>query len=124
MSAAKPDARPWPKRLRFSKSLRRLALELDSGETLEVPYELLRVESPSAEVQGHGVSGRTLVTGKRDIDVERAERVGAYAVRLIFSDGHDTGLFTWDYLAKLAREQTSLMADYEKRLREAGKSRD
>jgi DUF971 family protein len=124
MSAAKPDARPWPKRLRFSKSLRRLALELDSGETLEVPYELLRVESPSAEVQGHGVSGRTLVTGKRDIDVERAERVGAYAVRLIFSDGHDTGLFTWDYLVALAREQDARMADYERRLKATGKSRD
>jgi DUF971 family protein len=124
MSATRPDARPWPKRLRFSKSLRRLALELDSGETLEVPYELLRVESPSAEVQGHGVSGRTLVTGKRDIDVERAERVGAYAVRLIFSDGHDTGLFTWDYLVALAREQDARMADYERRLKATGKSRD
>jgi DUF971 family protein len=122
MSAAK-DARPWPVRLRFSRAEKRLALELEDGETLEVPYELLRVESPSAEVQGHGVSGRTLVTGKREVQVERAERVGSYAVRLVFSDGHDTGLFTWDYLVALAREKDARMAQYEERLREAGLSR-
>jgi DUF971 family protein len=122
MSAAGQDARPWPKTLRFLRAERRLAIELEDGETLEVPYELLRVESPSAEVQGHGVSGRTLVTGKADIQVERAERVGNYAVRLVFSDGHDTGLFTWDYLVALAREKEARMAAYEKRLKDAGPS--
>ncbi len=116
-------ARPWPRRLRFSRAARRLAIDLDDGETLEVPYELLRVESPSAEVQGHGPSGRTLVAGKRDVQVERAEPVGNYAVRLVFDDGHDTGLFTWDYLAKLARERETLMAAYEARLAAAGLAR-
>jgi DUF971 family protein len=123
VSEARPDARPWPKRLRFSRAERRLAIELDTGETLTVPYELLRVESPSAEVQGHGPSGRVLVAGKRNIQVTRAEPVGNYAVRIVFDDGHDTGLFTWDYLAKLAREQETLMARYEKELTAAGLSR-
>jgi DUF971 family protein len=116
--------RPWPRRLRFSRAERRLAIDLDSGETVEIPYELLRVESPSAEVQGHGPSGRTLVTGKRLVQVERAEPVGNYAVRLVFDDGHDTGLFTWDYLMMLARERDVLMAGYEARLKAAGRSRD
>jgi DUF971 family protein len=119
-----PDlARPWPKRLRFSRAERRLAIDLDTGETVEVPYELLRVESPSAEVQGHGPSGRTLVTGKRLVQIERAEPVGNYAVRLVFDDGHDTGLFTWDYLVRLARERDALMAAYEERLAKAGRAR-
>jgi DUF971 family protein len=115
--------RPWPKRLRFQHEARRLRLELESGEALEVPYELLRVESPSAEVQGHSPSGRQLVAGKRAVQVVRAEPVGNYAVRLVFDDGHDTGLFTWDYLVTLAREQASLMAAYEKRLADAGQGR-
>jgi DUF971 family protein len=115
--------RPWPKRLRFQHEARRVVIELEGGEELDVPYELLRVESPSAEVQGHGPSGRRLVPGKRAVRVVRAEPVGNYAVRLTFDDGHDTGLFTWDYLAKLARESKTLMADYEKRLEAAGLSR-
>jgi DUF971 family protein len=117
------DDRPWPKRLRFSHAERRLAIDLETGETLTAPYELLRVESPSAEVQGHGPQGKVLVAGKRDVQVERAEPVGNYAVRLVFSDGHDTGLYTWDYLARLAREQGALMAEYEARLAEAGLTR-
>jgi DUF971 family protein len=124
VSAAGAKDRPWPARLRFKRAERLLVLELDGGETLSVPYELLRVESPSAEIQGHGPGGKTLIAGKRSVQVERAEPVGAYAVRIVFDDGHDTGLFTWDYLAKLAREQNALMAAYEERLRDAGLKRD
>ena len=113
-----------PTRLRFSSDARRLAMDLDGGETLEVPYELLRVESPSAEVQGHGGDRKALVAGKRAVQVTAAEPVGNYAVRLIFDDGHDTGLFTWDYLARLSREQEALLAAYEARLKDAGLSRD
>ncbi len=118
------ENRPWPAKLRFSRAERRLAIELDDGETLTVPYELLRVQSPSAEVQGHSASGRVLVPGKRTVQIDRAEPVGNYAVRLVFSDGHDTGLYTWDYLVTLAREQDAQMADYETRLKDAGKTRD
>lgn len=122
MSSLDKD-RPWPARLRFSRSERRLAIELDTGETLSLPYELMRVQSPSAEVQGHGPSGRVLVPGKRTVQVERAEPVGNYAVRIAFDDGHDTGLFTWDYLVTLARDQDALMAEYEKKLADAGLTR-
>jgi DUF971 family protein len=115
--------KPWPLRLRFSADARRLAVDLDTEETVEIPYELLRVESPSAEVQGHGGAQKALVAGKREVQVEAAEPIGAYAVRIIFDDGHDTGLFTWDYLIELAREKDERMAAYEARLAEAGMSR-
>ena len=121
---ADASPRPWPVRLRLSRAERRLAMELDDGETLSVPFELLRVESPSAEVQGHRGDEKVLVAGKRTIGVNSAEPVGNYAVRLVFDDGHDTGLFTWDYIAKLAREQDAMMAAYEERLAAAGLSRD
>lgn len=113
---------PWPLRLRFSRELRRLAVDFDNDETVEIPFELLRVESPSAEVQGHG-GAKTLVTGKRDVQVKAADPVGAYAVRIVFDDGHDTGLFTWERLHRLGLERDALIAEYEARLAEAGMAR-
>lgn len=94
-------ARPWPRELRFSKADRALYLAFDDGKRFSIPFETLRVESPSAEVQGHGPGQKKTVTGKQDVLVTDAERVGRYAVRLVFDDGHDSGLFTWDYLYAL-----------------------
>jgi DUF971 family protein len=94
-------ARPWPTELRFSKTDKALHVAFDDGKACTIPFETLRVESPSAEVQGHGPDQKKTVTGKENVLVTGAEPVGRYAVRLIFDDGHDSGLFTWDYLHAL-----------------------
>ena len=94
-------ARPWPEQLRFSKADKALHVTFDDGKRYSIPFETLRVESPSAEVQGHGPGEKWLVTGKENVLVTDAEPVGRYAVRLVFDDGHDSGLFTWDYLYAL-----------------------
>lgn len=91
---------------------------------IELEAELLRVESPSAEVKGHGPGQEQLVWGKRHVRITGAEPVGNYAIRLIFSDGHGTGLFTWDYLARLGRDHDRVWKDYLARLEAAGKGRD
>jgi len=87
--------------LRFSKSDRALHVAFDDGQQFDIPFETLRVESPSAEVQGHGPGQKKTVTGKENVLVTAAEPVGRYAVRLVFDDGHDSGIFTWDYLYAL-----------------------
>lgn len=111
---AETVARPWPVELVFQASAKSLRARFDDGMTFEIPYELLRVESPSAEVQGHSASGKKWVAGKGDVGVLRAEPVGRYAVRLIFDDGHDSGIFTWDWLYRLGRDQDRLLADYRR----------
>lgn len=93
--------RPWPRELVFSKQNKVLTIAFDDGANFSIPFETLRVESPSAEVQGHGPGQKITLTGKDNIQVTKAEPVGRYAVRLTFDDGHDTGLFTWDYLYTL-----------------------
>ena len=93
--------RPWPEQLRFSRADKTLHVAFDDGKRFAIPFETLRVESPSAEVQGHGPGEKRLVTGKENVLVTAAEPVGRYAVRLVFDDGHDSGLFTWDYLYAL-----------------------
>lgn len=93
--------RPWPVSLTFSRAERCLNIRFDDGKSFAIPFETLRVESPSAEVQGHGPGQKQAVTGKGQVDILEAEPVGRYAVRLIFDDGHDSGLFTWDYLYQL-----------------------
>jgi DUF971 family protein len=113
----------WPTELRIKDNGRNFEMRLESGENLLIPAELLRVESPSAEVKGHGPGQETLVWGKRNVLIMKADPVGNYAVRLNFNDGHDTGLFTWGYLAELGRNQTSKMASYEEKLKAAGLSR-
>lgn len=92
----------WPAELTFRRSSRVLAIRWDDGAEDAIPFETLRVKSPSAEVQGHGPHDRKVVTGKETVGVVRAEPIGRYAVRIVFDDGHDTGLFTWDWLARLA----------------------
>jgi DUF971 family protein len=94
-------ARPWPEQLRFSKADKALHVTFDDGKRYSIAFETLRVESPSAEVQGHGPGEKRIVTGKENVLVTNAEPVGRYAVRLVFDDGHDSGLFTWDYLYAL-----------------------
>jgi DUF971 family protein len=96
----------------------------EDGTKFALPAEYLRVESPSAEVQGHGASTKVTVAGKKNVSIVRIEQVGRYAVRLVFDDGHDTGLFTWDYLHQLGRDKTKRWFEYEQRLKAAGLNRD
>lgn len=93
---------PWPTDLVFRSGARVLHVTFDDGTALDIAYEKLRVESPSAEVQGHGPGEKKTVTGKQDVMVTDATPVGRYAVRIVFDDGHDTGIYSWDYLRKLA----------------------
>ena len=113
----------WPTALRIQDKGAQLTITFDSGESHDLSAEYLRVESPSAEVKGHGPGQEQLVCGKRSVTISKAEPVGSYAVRLIFSDGHSTGLFTWAYLAKLGREHGDIWKAYEAKLIAEGKSR-
>ncbi len=101
-----------------------LEVGFSDGFLARLPAEYLRVESPSAEVQGHAPAQRQLVTGKRHVGIARIEPTGNYAIRLIFSDGHETGIFSWEYLHRLGREHAQRWAAYEKRLAEAAQSRE
>jgi DUF971 family protein len=94
------------------------------GARFRIPFELMRVYSPSAEVQGHGPGQEVLQTGKREVGITGLEPVGNYGVKPTFSDGHDSGIFSWDYLYFLGSKQDELLADYQRRLSEAGVDRD
>ncbi|HVV92784.1 MAG TPA: gamma-butyrobetaine hydroxylase-like domain-containing protein [Hyphomicrobiales bacterium] len=118
------SAEPWPEEIRVAKDRRSLAVAWDDGRRDAIPAELLRIESPSAEVQGHHEGQKTLVAGKRAVTIAAAEPVGAYAVRLVFSDGHSTGLYTWPILRRLGAEQDAMMAAYLAKLAAAGQSRE
>ena len=113
-----------PVALTVHQQSRALEIEFDDGRVFRIPFELMRVYSPSAEVQGHGPGQETLQTGKRDVVIAAIEPVGHYAVKPTFSDGHDTGLFTWDYLYRLGSQQDELFAQYVERLAQAGLDRD
>jgi DUF971 family protein len=117
-------AHPSPVSLTVHQASRVLEVAFDDGASFRIPFELLRVYSPSAEVQGHGPGQETLQTGKRDVIVTDVEPVGHYAVRPTFSDGHDTGLYTWEYLYRLGAGQDALMSQYLERLARAGIDRD
>ena len=101
-----------------------LEVSFDDGRSFRVPFELMRIYSPSAEVQGHGPGQEILQTGKRDVEVAALEPIGNYAVLPRFSDGHETGIFSWDYLHFLGSQQAELWQQYEERLAKAGASRD
>lgn len=92
---------PWPVRLAFRAGEKALHIDFDDGSAVNIPFEILRVESPSAEVQGHAPHQKKTVTGKENVLVTAAEPVGRYAVRLTFDDGHDSGIYSWDYLRAL-----------------------
>ena len=114
---------PWPEELRLAADGAVLNVRFDTGEQVALPAEYLRVESPSAEVKGHGPGQEQLVWGKRNVKISRLEPVGSYAVRIIFDDGHSTGLYTWPYLLKLGREQETTWQGYLDKITAAGFSR-
>ena len=119
-----PSVQRTPVSLTVHQQSRALEIEFDDGRRFRIPFELMRVYSPSAEVQGHGPGQETLQTGKRDVGIDAIEPVGHYAVKPTFSDGHDSGLFTWDYLYRLGSQQDELFAQYLERLAQAGLDRD
>jgi DUF971 family protein len=118
------EAHPWPTELRVNRAAKRLTVTFDNGEHFELPAELLRVESPSAEVQGHGPSQKTIVAGRRHVGIMELEPVGNYAVRILFDDLHSTGMYSWRYLYYLGKNRERLWSDYLKALDERGLSRD
>ncbi len=115
---------PTPTALTVHQQSRVLEVAFDDGAAFRIPFELMRVYSPSAEVQGHGPGQEVLQTGKRLVGIDDITAVGHYAVQPRFSDGHDTGIFSWDYLYRLGRDQAELWQQYEARLAAAGVGRD
>jgi DUF971 family protein len=115
---------PTPQDITVHSQSRVLEISFSDGAQFRIPFELMRVYSPSAEVAGHGPGQETLQTGKRDVTLTGLEPVGNYAVQPSFSDGHDTGIFSWDYLYFLGSQQDKLWADYNARLTAAGVDRD
>jgi len=115
---------PTPQDITAHSTSRVLEVKFSDGATFRIPFELMRVYSPSAEVKGHGPGQEVLQTGKRHVGLLDIEPVGNYAIKPTFTDGHDSGLFTWEYLYFLGSEHDSLWADYEKRLADAGVTRD
>jgi DUF971 family protein len=101
-----------------------LEIAFEDGQRYTLPFEFLRVYSPSAEVRGHGPGQEVLQVGKKDVEITQVEPVGSYAVQLVFSDGHDSGLYSWDYLYNLGVNQDSMWTHYLERLQVAGASRD
>ena len=102
----------WPTELRLDKDKRVLTVTFDDGRSFALPAELLRVLSPSAEVQGHSEAQRVTVAGKKNVSIVRLEPVGNYAVRIVFDDGHDTGLFVWEYLRELGENREARWQSY------------
>ena len=115
---------PTPTALTVHSQSRILEIAFSDGAVFRIPFELMRIYSPSAEVQGHGPGQEILQTGKREVDVVAMEPIGNYAVKPIFSDGHESGLYTWDYLYHLGADQSQLWDDYQRRLQAAGAQRD
>jgi DUF971 family protein len=115
---------PLPTEIKLHQSSRVLELVFADGRSFRLPYEFLRVYSPSAEVRGHGPGQETLQTGKRDVTITDVESVGHYALRPTFSDGHESGIYSWDYLYDLGTRQDELWQRYIERLAKAGASRE
>ena len=115
---------PTPQDLTVHSASKVLEVSFSDGAHFRIPFELMRVYSPSAEVQGHGPGQEVLQTGKRQVGLASLEPIGNYAVQPTFSDGHSTGIFTWDYLYFLGSQQDKLWADYTARLEKAGADRD
>lgn len=122
MSSLNPDS-PRPIDIRLHQASRLLEIKFDNNMECMLSCEFLRVYSPSAEVRGHGAGQETLQIGKEDVNITAIEPVGNYAVKLVFSDGHDTGLFSWDYLYELANNYQAMWQDYVTKLEMAGHQR-
>jgi DUF971 family protein len=115
---------PLPTEIKLHQASRVLEVAFSNGRAFRLPYEFLRVYSPSAEVRGHGPGQETLQVGKREVGIREVEPVGRYAIRPTFSDGHDTGIYSWDYLYELGEKHDELWRRYLERMEEAGASRD
>ena len=115
---------PIPTEIKLHQKSRLLEISFADGQRFELAYEFLRVLSPSAEVRGHGPGQERLQAGKQAVEIERVEPVGNYAIKLVFSDGHDSGLYTWDYLYELGLNRDALWQEYLAKLAAAGLSRD
>jgi DUF971 family protein len=124
MTGKPSQSQPWPTELRLSKDRKSLSIAFDNGERFDLSAEYLRVKSPSAEVQGHAPDERKTVPGKRDVIILEVHPIGNYAVRLVFDDMHSTGIYSWDYFAKLGRNRDSHWQDYLDELAGKGFSRD
>lgn len=122
MSGFAPVA--WPVEIRLRKAEKQLEIAFDDGKRFSLPAELLRVESPSAEVQGHGASQKQIVAGRRHVGILALEPVGNYAIRIRFDDLHDTGIFSWQYLHELGENQERIWAEYLANLETRGLSRE
>lgn len=114
----------WPTELRLKQAEKRLEIDFDDGTTFRLPAEYLRIESPSAEVKGHGSGPKQLVHGRAGVGIVKVEPVGNYAVRLVFDDRHDSGIYSWSYLYELGVEQEQRWAAYLAALKQAGLSRE
>jgi len=115
---------PRPTEIKLHQKSRKMEIAFSDGSQFELSYELLRVYSPSAEVRGHGPGQEVLQVGKRDVDIVSLEPSGNYAIQPTFSDGHDTGIYSWDYLYALGQNRETLWQEYLERLERAGASRE
>lgn len=115
---------PMPTEIKLHQKSRMLEIAFSDGQRFELSCELLRVYSPSAEVRGHGPGQEVLQVGKKNVEITDVQPVGSYAVQLIFSDGHDSGLYSWDYLHDLGVRQEALWKQYLERMKEAGANRE
>lgn len=113
----------WPTDIHYDAQRNELSISFDDGQSFALPAELLRVESPSAEVQGHSPSQKQLVSGKRNIRITAIEAVGNYAIRICFDDGHNTGLYSWTYLSQLGADKDAIWASYLTALTQKGLAR-
>ncbi|HXC41797.1 MAG TPA: DUF971 domain-containing protein [Burkholderiales bacterium] len=115
---------PTPTEIKLHQKSRVLEISFDDGRRFEIPYEMLRVYSPSAEVRGHGPGQEVLQTGKKNVEISGVEPVGTYGIQPTFSDGHNSGIYSWEYLYDLGHRREQLWAQYLSKLKSAGKSRD
>jgi DUF971 family protein len=115
---------PTPTEITAHQNSRTLEIAFDDGASFTLPFEFLRVHSPSAEVRGHGPGQETLQVGKRNIGVDEVLPVGSYGIKLVYDDGHDSGIYTWAYLYEIGQDQQARWQDYLRRLEAAGASRD
>ena len=114
---------PQPTEIKLHQKSRVLEISFADGKTFRLPFEFLRVHSPSAEVRGHGPGQEVLQTGKKEVEITRVEPVGSYAIQLCFSDGHDTGIYSWDLLYQCGEQQETMWRSYLERMEKAGASR-
>ena len=117
------NSKHWPVEIRLNKNKRQLDIEFEDGNKFSLSAELLRVESPSAEVRGHNPSGKKILAGRKHVAVMNIEKVGRYAIRIHFDDLHNTGIYTWENLYRLGRDQAAIWQDYLQSLKENGLSR-